>query len=100
MDEDVGADKIWAGGRGSNYISEVDDYFDEMTDIIHAAPFFERNRKGNNFFVLRKLCITVTSTLIKQFSCDPIVSSLIEKYVTVDTQRAGGPVEKTWTGNL
>ena len=20
-----------------------------MTDIIHAAPFFERNRKGNNF---------------------------------------------------
>ena len=51
-------------------------------------------------FVLRKLCIPVTSTLIKQFPCDPIVSSLIEKYVTVDTQRAGGPVEKTWTGNL
>ena len=49
VDEDVGTDKIWEGGRGSNYISEVDDYFDEMTDIIHAAPFFERNRKGNNF---------------------------------------------------
>jgi hypothetical protein len=29
VDEDAGADKIWAGGRRSNYISEVDDYFGE-----------------------------------------------------------------------
>ena len=53
------------GILGSNYISEVDDYFGEWQ--ISFMPRHSSRETGRaTIFVLRKLCITVTSTLIKQ----------------------------------
>jgi hypothetical protein len=62
----------WEGGKRSNYISEVDDYLAD--DSYHSVHTILRESQEGQQFCLKELCITVTSTLIKQFHMTQFIS--------------------------